>query len=109
MSVGTSVAVVCAESVTEGAAGLMQSLEKTHEVVHLSWPQVEGFAGNILEVVDRRGLPTMVMSTQAFEAFTEDQRRVLARNCPGGLHHAPVDTLERIGGGGVRCCIAELF
>uniref|UniRef100_A0A7S2Z629 Uncharacterized protein n=1 Tax=Chloropicon laureae TaxID=464258 RepID=A0A7S2Z629_9CHLO len=109
MSVGTGVAVICADSVTEGSGALMDSLSRTHEVVAITWPQVQAFAGNILEVVDARGLPAMVMSTQAYRAFTDEQKRVIERHCPGGLHHAPVDTLERIGGGGVRCCIAELF
>jgi hypothetical protein len=45
---------------------------------------------------------------QAYHAFTEDQRRTLRRHV-ARLVHAPIDTLERIGGGGVRCCIAELF
>jgi len=25
------------------------------------------------------------------------------------LHHANIDTLEHIGGGGVRCTLAEIF
>ena len=50
----------------------------------------------------------MAMSTQAYNAFTEDQRRLMRRHV-AALHHAPIDTLERIGGGGVRCTLAELF
>jgi hypothetical protein len=26
-----------------------------------------------------------------------------------GIHHAPIDTLEAVGGGSVRCTMAELF
>lgn len=54
------------------------------------------------------GLPVWVMSTQAYEALTPDQRDRLARHV-AAIHHAPIDTLERIGGGGVRCTLAELF
>lgn len=45
---------------------------------------------------------------QAYNAFTEDQRRVMRRHV-ADLVHAPIDTLERVGGGGVRCTLAEIF
>ena len=50
----------------------------------------------------------LAMSTRAFNAFTDDQKRVLRRHV-AALHHANIDTLEHIGGGGVRCTLAELF
>lgn len=49
-----------------------------------------------------------ILSLQAYNAFTPDQRRVLRRHV-AELHHAPIDTLEHIGGGGVRCALAEVF
>jgi hypothetical protein len=50
----------------------------------------------------------LAMSSQAYNAFTEDQHKVLRKHV-AALHHAPIDTLERIGGGGVRCTLAEIF
>jgi hypothetical protein len=38
----------------------------------------------------------------------DDQRRQLQRHL-AALHHAPIDTLEFIGGGGVRCSLGEVF
>ena len=35
--------------------------------------------------------------SQAYHAFTDDQRRQLRRHL-AALHHAPIDTLEFIGG-----------
>lgn len=35
--------------------------------------------------------------------------RVCCRRHVAALHHANIDTLERIGGGGVRCTLAEIF
>ena len=46
--------------------------------------------------------------TQAYNAFTADQRAVMRRHV-ADIVHAPIDTLERVGGGGVRCCLGELF
>ena len=111
MAVGTSVAVVCTDCVTisKERNALVDSLAKTHEIVSISYDQMSQFCGNVLEVVDRRGLPAMVMSTAAYNGFTRDQRKVLRSHLAGGIHHAPIDTLEHIGGGGVRCTLAEVF
>lgn len=46
--------------------------------------------------------------SQAYEAFTPDQRKVL-RCHVAALHHAPINTLEHVGGGGVRCALGEIF
>jgi hypothetical protein len=50
----------------------------------------------------------MAMSTRAYNAFTDDQRKLMRRHV-AALHHANIDTLEHIGGGGVRCTLAEVF
>lgn len=110
MAVGTGVAIVCADSVRDPKERqhLLSSLRRTHEVVEISLAQMDALCGNALELQDGRGLPVMAMSTQAYNAFTEDQRRAIRRHC-ADIVHAPIDTLERVGGGGVRCTLAELF
>jgi hypothetical protein len=88
---------------------LVQSkLSSTHEVVQISAAQMDALCGNVLEVQGGKGLPVMAMSSQAYHAFTQQQRQVLRRHV-AELVHAPIDTLERMGGGGVRCTLAELF
>ncbi|GLC77786.1 hypothetical protein PLESTB_000956200 [Pleodorina starrii] len=110
MAIGTGVAIVCADSVKDPKERqhLLSSLRRTHEVVEISLAQMDALCGNALELEDGRGLPVMAMSTQAYNAFTEDQRRVMRRHV-ADLVHAPIDTLERVGGGGVRCTLAEIF
>lgn len=110
MAVGTGVAVVCADSVADPKerARLLESLGRRHEVVQISSAQMDALCGNVLELRSGTGLPVMAMSTQAHDAFTEEQRRVMGRHL-AGLVHAPIDTLERVGGGGVRCALAELY
>lgn len=78
------------------------------QVVDISRKQMDALCGNVLELEDGRGLPILALSTQAYNAFTKDQRTLLRRHV-AALHHAPIDTLEHIGGGGVRCALAELF
>ena len=84
------------------------TLSKTHEVVDINLGQMNAMCGNALEVLDHRGLPIMAMSTQAHNAFTEDQRKTILKHC-AAIAHAPIDTIERVGGGSVRCALAELF
>mmetsp|Transcript_23003 Transcript_23003/g.31958 ORF Transcript_23003/g.31958 Transcript_23003/m.31958 type:complete len:488 (+) Transcript_23003:59-1522(+) len=109
-AIGTSFAVIVEESVRDPKerARLMESLAATREVISITYDQMERFCGNVLEVEDSRGLPCLALSTQAYDAFTPDQRSIL-RNHVAELYHAPIDTLEAVGGGGVRCCIAEIF
>ena len=78
------------------------------QVVEISQKQMAAMCGNIMELEDGRGLPVMAMSTQAYNAFTPEQRQDMRRHV-AALHHAPLDTIEYIGGGGVRCSLAELF
>jgi hypothetical protein len=47
------------------------------------------------------------MSSAAHASFTEAQRATLA-SC-ARLVHAPIPTIEKLGGGSVRCMLAEVF
>ena len=78
------------------------------QVVDITRQQMAALCGNVLELEDGRGLPVLALSTQAHNHFTPEQRTILLRHF-AALHHAPIDTLEHIGGGGVRCALAELF
>jgi hypothetical protein len=110
MAVGTGAAVVCLESVADDAERrhLAERLGRRHEVVDITRAQMAALCGNVLELEDGRGLPVLAMSSRAYHAFTPDQRKQLRRHV-AELHHAPIDTLEHIGGGGVRCTLAEIF
>lgn len=52
---------------------VQESLEETHEVVKITWEQMERFCGNCLELQDGRGLPVMAMSTQVRARVTPSQ------------------------------------
>lgn len=110
MAVGTGVAVVCADSVRDAGerARLLASLSKSHEVVQISLEQMDALCGNVLELQSGDGLPVMAMSSQAYHSFDDSQRAAMRRHV-AALVHAPIDTLEKVGGGGVRCALAELF
>eukprot|EP00242_Pyramimonas_sp_CCMP2087_P001000 CAMPEP_0198232004 /NCGR_PEP_ID=MMETSP1445-20131203/115499_1 /TAXON_ID=36898 /ORGANISM="Pyramimonas sp., Strain CCMP2087" /LENGTH=494 /DNA_ID=CAMNT_0043912651 /DNA_START=119 /DNA_END=1603 /DNA_ORIENTATION=+ len=109
-AVGTSFSVLVGESIRDASERkhVMAKLNATREVVDISYDQMDSFCGNVLEVENDKGLPVLAMSSQAHDAFTPAQRATLLKHV-AALHHAPIPTLEAIGGGGVRCCIAEVF
>lgn len=68
-------------------------------VIRLREDQIWAYAGNAIELGD-----TLVLSETAWNSLDEDQRRAL-----GKVLVIPVPTFEVLGGGSVRCMIAENF
>jgi hypothetical protein len=110
MSVGTRGAVVCRPSVSEEAYDeIARSLRATgRDVVDIDFPQMAAMCGNVLEVLGRDGKKCLLMSRRARESFSDAQMAQIG-NAWNAVHVAAIPTLEEIGGGGVRCCVAELF
>lgn len=110
MSVGTHLAIVCAETVRDATERqqLLQSLTQTgHRLVLISEEQKNSFAGNMLEVINGSGQPTMVMSSQAYHSLLPGQIADIEQSCQ--IVHAPLDVIETFGGGSARCMMAEIF
>jgi hypothetical protein len=110
MAIGDSFAVVCAEAIPDAdqrQAILGQLEESGRAVVAIDAGEMNGFAGNVLALRSRRGEPLIAGSEAAFRALAPDRRRRLERH--GTFVTAPIPTIERLGGGSVRCMIAEIF
>jgi hypothetical protein len=109
MSVGSSFAVLCTAALADPALRrtVVERLAATrHELVELRFGQLHAFAGNLLEL--RAGSsPVIALSTTAWASLDPAQHRVLERH--GEIVAADVGTIERHGGGSVRCMLAELF
>jgi len=114
MAVQESFAVVCDESIRDESerAALIGSLHDAgKETIRISLDQAMRFAGNIIQLRDasataNAGDRVIAMSRTAWEAFDDNQRHTLSRH--GRLIAPAIDTIERIGGGSVRCMIAEV-
>lgn len=110
MGVQTNTAVICAEAITDVAERqrILASLAQTgRQVVEISLNQMAQFCGNVLEVAGKRGERFLALSRSAYDAFTPEQRTVLA-NCKTLLPVA-LPTIEAVGGGSARCMLAEIF
>lgn len=110
LAIGSEWAVVCDEIIRdedERHAVLQALADSGRTVVRITGEQVNGFAGNVLEVRNARGEQFIAMSSAAHAAFTPQQRETLSRFAT--LIHAPIPTIEKLGGGSVRCMLAEVF
>jgi hypothetical protein len=109
MSVATRFAAVCSESIREDArASVVESLEKTgHQVLELSFAQMTAFAGNMLELRTSTGSSVVAMSNGAYQSLSGVQREFI-KSHSGGILAVPIPTIETLGGGSVRCMLAEV-
>lgn len=111
MCLGDTFAVICLDAIPKSSEreNVCQSLQSTgHEVIAISLEQMNHFAGNMLQLQNEQGEKVLVMSSQAFNALNTEQVQILQKH-QQHLVHAPIDTIERYGGGSARCMIAEVF
>lgn len=109
MNVGETLAVICDEAIPreDQRAAVLESLQKTgHEVISLSFAQMESFAGNMLELRSSSGQRVIAMSEQARRSLTPAQLERIEANAK--VVSAPIDQIESSAGGSVRCMLAEV-
>jgi hypothetical protein len=108
MAIGAGFAVVCGAAITEARhrdAVYSKLRASGHEVIDISPAQMQCFAGNLLELAPT-GTNLIALSTTAWRSLEPAQRRVLEKY--GGILAADIPVIERCGGGGVRCMLAEI-
>ena len=110
MVVAPAFALVCLDAVDDPMerASLQDSLTFSGKVViPLTEKQLTQFAGNMLALTATDGTALLVMSTRAYDALTTKQLLQLQQYVK--LVHSPIPTIEDLGGGSVRCMLAEVY
>ncbi len=110
MSIGEKFAVVCLECIDNPVerSKVDFHLKRTgKEIIEISEDQVNSFSGNILQVRNANGKPIIVMSEAAHSAYNSKQLKAIKKH--GSILYSPIPTIEKYGGGGVRCMMAEIF
>lgn len=110
MSVGEKMAVVCLECIPDMAErkAVRDALAAHHKIIEISRQQLEsGFCGNLLQVKNPDGQPITVLSQTAFDSLTEMQKSEMLAF--GKLVAIAIPTIEYVGGGSIRCMMAEVF
>jgi len=108
MAIGSRFAVVCGEAIAQAAhrGAVFSKLRASgHDVIDISLGQMLQFAGNVLELAAPGGA-VIALSSAAWSCLEPQQRRVVESYA--GVVPVPIPTIERIGGGGVRCMLAEI-
>jgi hypothetical protein len=111
MGMGENWVVVCLESIMDPAErqNVVDQLTKTHKVIiNISQDQMSHMCGNVLELVNDKSQPLLVMSQQAFQHFTAEQRNQIEQ-CGDKLVPVDIETIETVGGGSARCMMAEVY
>ncbi|MDE2050663.1 MAG: amidinotransferase [Gammaproteobacteria bacterium] len=114
MCIGEKAAVVATEAIVPADRGrVLERLRSVaREVIEIGHGEIERFAGNMLELGtwdealgDYR---VLVMSETARHALPAEAFARLSA-CTDEVLAIPVPTIERLGGGSVRCMLAEVF
>ena len=110
MALGTSFCVICLDSIenAEEKKAVVEALQNTNKtIVEISETQMHHFCGNILEIRNNENEILIAMSEQAYKAFDNIQIQTLEHF--GKIINTPLYTIEKYGGGSMRCMIAEVF
>jgi hypothetical protein len=109
MSVGPTLAVLASGLVAPGAGlrRVFDALESSGKtLLDLSAEQVSEFAGNVL-FLDGASGPVVAISRRALLSLSRAQRLLLEQHARPVV--CAVETIEHLGGGSIRCMLAELF
>lgn len=109
MAITPSNVVICLEVIPKNEqVVLLQSFIKCKkEIVEISLQQLENFAGNMLCLKNKKNEHILVLSQTAYQSLTAEQLQTLNKNHQ--LLVIPIPNIEKIGGGSVRCMMAELL
>jgi hypothetical protein len=109
MNIGEEIAVICADAIPrqdQREAVLARLHEDGHEIILLSYAQLDAFAGNMLELRNKAGERVLAMSQQAYDSLDEEQRAILASK--SRIISVAINNIESSAGGSVRCMLAEV-
>ena len=109
MCIGEAFATICLQAIPEDEQREMvknRLLSAGHEIVDISYDQLYAFAGNMIQVRNMREQKYIILSKTAYDSLNKKQLKVLQDN--GTLLPVSIPTIEKYGGGSVRCMVAAL-
>ncbi len=110
MAVGETEVVLCTEVIRDKVEKdkIIKEIKSTSKtLVDISWDQLKSYAGNMLQVMNSGGEKFWVMSASAHKSLHEEQINLLTTGSQ--IIVIDIPTIEKVGGGSIRCMMAELF
>ena len=109
MALGETLAIVASDLIAaQDRSRVLEALAGSGKVLlEISPSQVAQFAGNGLFLRSTQGDPLLALSARAWRSFSKPQQALIQAHATPVL--PDVLTIERVGGGGIRCMLAEVF
>tara|TARA_B110000438_G_scaffold8754_2_gene8700 strand:- start:11207 stop:12130 length:924 start_codon:yes stop_codon:yes gene_type:complete len=109
MCIAKNYCVICLDAIDDKMERekVIRSLKDDNkEIINISEKQLNLFAGNMIELIkDNKSF--LFMSKTAYNSLNKNQLEKLVSH--SNLINSSVSTIEKCGGGSVRCMIAEIF
>ena len=97
---------ICLDSISDSTY-LLSNIEKTHKILNLSIKQVKSFSGNAIVVRNITNEGKFLISSSGIKALDLVQKKFIEKYYD--IVEINIPTIEKIGGGSVRCMLLELF
>ena len=110
LSIGLSLAFVCLEVIPSDNERLEvynTLISSKKHIINLTYKQLTCMAANVLELQSNDGKEYLILSNTANNILTGDQKKSIDQYCIRLPISVP--TIEKVGGGSVRCMLAEVF
>ena len=106
MFITNKFAGICFDSISDSKY-LLSNIEKTHKILYLSLEQIKNFSGNAIVVRNTNNEAKFLISSSGLKALDLIQKRFIEKYYD--IVDINIPTIEKIGGGSVRCMLLELF
>lgn len=110
MCIAEKIVIICTESIVDKNERdmVLKSFRNTeHEIIDISFAQMNNFAGNMLALKTNVGKSLLALSQTAYHSLMPKQKDSIEKYYE--LLPLAIPTIETIGGGSVRCMMAEIF
>jgi hypothetical protein len=110
LSIGANIVIICSEAIVDTIERqiVLKSLQVSNRlIIDITFQQMNQFAGNVFEITNKKGEAILCMSSAAKNAFTLHQIDQIQKRCK--ILAVPIPTIEKAGGGSVRCMIAANY
>lgn len=110
MALSENAAIICLDAIDDKKEkkNIISHLkEDGKEIIAISEAQMHQFAGNMLQLKNKKGEKFMIMSQAAFHSLKPDQIQQIEKEST--IIYSDLHVIETCGGGSARCMMAEVF
>ena len=110
MCIADKYSIICLDAIDDikERNHVIKQLNQTKkEIIDISEDQCNNFAGNMLQIKNKKNKKFLVMSKSAYDSLSKEQVKLITSY--NEIIYSNLETIEKLGGGSARCMIAENF